>query len=299
MHSPYLSVIIPTFNRATQLENCLCALEGQTLSPESFEIIVVDDGSTDYTEKLIKKWRVAWPSLKALHQENAGQGRARNLALHEAQGQIILFIGDDIYGSPEFLQNHVRFHQDHPEKEAACLGLTEWDQSQPVTPFMKWLTHGGPQFAYKNLTPHEEASFWYFYTSNLSLKKELLLEDSFDPDFRAYGFEDIELGYRLTKKGLKLIYVPEALAVHDHPMEESSLKKRMMNVGKSAILFQKKQPDLKVLPQGAKKIILRILSAWPLIGLLWLLKTLVPPLFQRPYWYLLSKRYFFQGMDRI
>lgn len=286
--SPFLSIIIPTYNRADKLEKCLRALRAQSLASESFEVLVVDDGSTDSTPQLLKKWAGKWKNLKYLHQKNAGQGNARNKALKEARGQVVLFIGDDIYPQEGFLAKHVEFHQEHPEKEYACLGLTEWDPTQEITPFMEWLTHGGPQFAYHKLQAEEEASFWYFYTSNISLKKELLLKDSFDPDFKAYGWEDIELGYRLTQKGLKLIYKPEALAYHDHFMEEASLKKRMFGVGETARLFQKKQPAVAVMPKSLKKTILRIVSSWPFIALSF-------P-FKRLHWYLLSKRYFLQGI---
>lgn len=299
MHNPYISVVIPTYNRVEKLEKCLRALQGQTLSQDSFEVIVVDDGSTDTTQKLLNQWEEDWPLLKTIHQNNAGQGKARNKAIGEASGQIILFIGDDIYGSQNFLQEHVKFHQKNPEKELACLGLTNWDETSEITPFMEWLTNGGPQFAYNNLIPNEETDFWHFYTSNISIKKELLEKDSFDPDFKAYGFEDIELGYRLAKKGMKIIYTPGALAVHDHFMEESSLKNRMINIGKSAVLFQKKQKELQVLPRGPKKIILRTLSTWPIISIFWILKNIIPSLFRKYYWYILSKRYFFQGVDHV
>ncbi|MFA5788375.1 MAG: glycosyltransferase family 2 protein [Candidatus Gracilibacteria bacterium] len=291
MSEPFLSVIIPTYNRAEKLEKCLRALRGQSLASESFEILVVDDGSTDSTPQVLKQWAREFPGLIALHQKNAGQGNARNKALKEARGQVVLFIGDDIYTQEGFLAEHVQFHQEHPEKEYACLGLTEWDPSQKITLFMEWLVQGGPQFAYHQLQPGGEASFWYFYTSNLSLKKDLLLKDSFDPDFRAYGWEDIELGYRLTQKGMKLLYKPEALAYHDHFMEEASLKERMIGVGKSALLFQKKQPAVAVVPTGFKKIILRLISSWPMLALSF-------P-FKRFYWYLLSKRYFLQGIRSI
>ncbi|OGJ45039.1 hypothetical protein A3J23_00440 [Candidatus Peregrinibacteria bacterium RIFCSPLOWO2_02_FULL_48_14] len=295
---PYLSVIIPTYNRSDKLEKCLRALQGQTLSQDSFEVIVVNDGSSDDTEKLLTRWKEAWPLLKILHQKNSGQGIARNHALSKAEGQIILFIGDDIYCAPDFLKKHTDFHQENPGTNFACLGLTVWDPAQPISPFMDWLTSGGPQFAYHHLSPQEEASFWYFYTSNLSLKKEFLAEERFDSDFKAYGFEDIELGYRLFKKGLKLVYCPEALALHDHPMEEGSLKKRMQNIGASALIFQSKAPEISVVPRGFKKLLLKLASSFPVLGFFWIAKSLFPALAQRKYWVLLSKKYFLKGLSR-
>lgn len=299
MHDPYFSVIIPTHNRAEKLGNCLRALKAQTLSPESFEVIVVDDGSQDDTGRILKEWATSWPTLRVVHQKNAGQGNARNHGIQIAVGQIVVFLGDDIYAQPDFLEKHSDFHQEHPGKEWAALGLTVWDPSELVTPFMKWMTHGGPQFAYHHLKPHEEASFWYFYTSNLSLKHELLMEDRFDPAFRGYGWEDIELGYRLSQKGLKLVFLPEALALHDHFLEESSLKARMTSIGESAVLFQKKYPEVSVIPKGIIKWALMFSSSWLILAFLHFLKILIPRFVQRYYWYLLSKRYFFKGLRSI
>ncbi|MFA6024671.1 MAG: glycosyltransferase family 2 protein [Candidatus Gracilibacteria bacterium] len=296
--APFLSVIIPTYNRAEKLEKCLHALREQSLASESFEVLVVDDGSTDSTPKVLERWAKDWNNIKHLHQENAGQGNARNKALRQAQGQVILFIGDDIYGSPDFLLKHTEFHREHPEKEFACLGLTEWDPSQEITPFMEWLTHGGPQFAYHHLKPMEEVSFWYFYTSNISIKKDLLEKESFDPDFKVYGWEDIELGYRLSQRGMKLMYKPEALAHHDHFMSEDSLKDRAFKIGKSAVLFQKKQPAVPVLPSGLKKSVLTVLSSKPILALSFLLKTIFPPL-KKMHWFLINKHYFLQGIRSI
>ncbi len=289
MLKPYITVIIPTFNRADKLQLCLESLQNQSLQDEAYEVIVVDDGSNDSTPKLLKKWTAQWPRLRALHQKNAGQGSARNNALKVASGQIILFIGDDIYASHNFLLEHAHFHQENPSENFACLGLTEWYGE--VTPFMEWLTNGGPQFAYHHLDSGKPARFWYFYTSNLSIKKSKLGPQPFDSDFRAYGWEDIELGFRLEKMGLELIYTPQALAYHDHFTEESSLKKRMHCVGKTAVLFQKKQPELNVLPTGFKKLILKTITLWPFLQLS------IP--FKRIHWYLLSKRYFLQGIESI
>jgi glycosyltransferase involved in cell wall biosynthesis len=297
MHSPYLSVIIPTYNRAEKLDRCLAALRSQDLATESFEVLVVDDGSSDSTPELLKKWAGEWSSLKVLSQKNSGQGVARNKALKQARGQVILFIGDDIYAGKNFLKAHLQFHQDSPQLEAAALGLTEWEE--PVTPFMHWLTHGGHQFAYCKLTAHEEASFWFFYTSNISLKKDFLGARPFDPTFKAYGWEDIELGYRLSKKNLQLMYIPEACATHDHFMEEASLKDRMQKIGRSAVKFQKHHKDLHVLPSGLKKLTFLLIGSAPSIAGLFLLKSFIPSIFSRYYWYALMKRYFLQGIRGI
>lgn len=288
---PYLSVIIPTYNRSEKLDKTLGYLHDQSLSSESYEIIVVDDGSTDDTSRLLKKWTKESSRVQSLYQKNAGQGVARNLGIKKARGEVTLFMGDDIYATRDFLLTHVRFHQDHPEESTACLGLTEWEE--PATPFMQWLTHGGPQFAYDQLTSQEKANFWFFYTSNISLKTSLLKKEHFDENFKGYGWEDIELGYRLEKKyQLDLVYQPAALATHEHPMEEKDLERKMKAIGKTALTFQKKHPELQVVPRGFKKIIFVLISSLPLV---WLCRLMSKKL----YWYALSKRYFLQGVSSL
>lgn len=286
---PYLSIVIPTYNRAGKLDKTLAYLHEQTLNPDSYEIWVVDDGSSDETQIVLKHWEKRSPRVHSLQQKNAGQGVARNLGLAHTEGEIVLFIGDDIYATSHFLEEHVRFHKENPEPEKACLGLTEWWPNSEITPFMEWLVNGGPQFAYHQLLAQKPASFWYFYTSNISLKKNFLGVKPFDESFKGYGWEDIELGYRLSKKGLKLIYTPTALAHHEHPMEENELKKKMFAIGKSAKLFQKKHPELKVIPTGIKRTLLRCIGR-------------IAPLFffkKTWYWYALSKRYFLEGLMEL
>lgn len=271
LSQPHLSIIIPTFNRAGHLNETLKRLHEQSLSKEFYDIWVVNDGSTDSTRKLLEIWTQKSPLVHALHQKNSGQGTARNHALkaikkaERKQGsgknriELILFIGDDIYGTKDFLKEHVEFHQKHPEENTACLGLTEWDSSEPVTEFMKWLVTGGPQFAYHRLHAEQELSFWYFYTSNVSLKKSLLKNAHFDEDFKTYGWEDVELAYRLqTKHHLKLIYQPKALAFHNHFMKEEDLAKKNVEHRKNGTPLSKKTPHCKSASSRGKTYFLKI-----------------------------------------
>ena len=296
---PFLTVIIPSYNRAEKLSECLARLSRQSLAQEAYEIIVVDDGSTDNTSDVLKAWEERSENLHVLTQKNQGQGIARNKAIQVARGQIILFIGDDIYASENFLEKHVIFHKEHPEENFACLGLTEWDPNHEITPFMEWMTDGGYQFNYSKLQAGQEASFWFFYTSNLSLKKSLLQKHPFDTDFKGYGWEDTELGLRLTKKeNLKLIYTPQALAHHDHLLKEEDLSKKMTSLAKNAKIFKAKHPELKVIPSGFKKLVLLTLSSLPFRAFLRALKPFSKHA-QKAYWYLSAKHYFLKSLRSI
>lgn len=296
---PFLTVIIPSYNRAEKLSECLERLSKQSLAKESYEIILVDDGSTDNTSEVLKVWKERSENLHVLTQKNQGQGTARNKAIQVARGHIVLFIGDDIYASKTLLEEHVRFHKVHPEENFACLGLTEWDPDHEITPFMEWMTNGGYQFNYSRLRPNQEASFWFFYTSNLSLKKSLLQKHRFDTDFKGYGWEDTELGLRLTKKeDFKLIYTPNALAFHDHLLKENDLSKKMTSLAKNAKIFKAKHPEVQVIPSGFKKLVLSTISSFPFRAFFKMFKPFSKHA-QKAYWYLLAKHYFLKSLRSI
>lgn len=300
MKTPSLTVIIPTYNRSSILDECLSRLYRQSLSKDDYEVIVVNDGSSDKTKDILNSWEKKWSSLSAIHQKNAGQGSARNRGIKQAKGNIVLFIGDDIYADEKFLETHLNFHKSHSEVNMACLGLSVWDPSKPINAYMKWLVHGGPQFSYHKLKSGNEASFWYFYTSNISLKKSLLDQGTFSSEYKGYGWEDIELAYRLFKSAkLKIIFIPEALAYHDHLMKERDLKKRMISIGKNSYIFQKQHPELNIVPTGIKKFSLNIIGSLPVRLILGALKYIIPYFGKRFYWYALSKHYFMQGIRSV
>jgi len=294
MQTPFFTVIIPTFNRAEILDRNLEALNKQTIPQSEIQIIVVNDGGNDKTDEVTSKWSKIFKNLKYIKQQNLGQGIARNNALKYAEGELILFIGDDIILEENALEEHRKIHEKHPELNVAVLGFTTWHPEIKVTPFMKWLTEGrkgGPQFAYDMLENKKTADYRFFYTSNLSLKKSILVKHQFDPDFKNYGWEDIELGYRLTKKeNLKIYYNKSAIGYHYHEIDESSLEHRMISIGKSAKIFQKKHPELKILPSQYKKIIFQVITSTPFL-------TFVKIVNKNFYYYCLSKKFLLKGIE--
>lgn len=302
-----ISVIIPTYNRASILKKCLNALSDQTFGKENFEAIVADDGSSDQTSEIVKEFRTRIPNLIYLKQKKQGQGIARNSGIKHASGKIVILIGDDILVTPNFLVEHLKAHQDHPEENAAVLGLIKWHPELLITPFMKWLTnsssilgkYGGHQFGYEKLQGKKTADYNFFYTSNLSLKKSLLQKYPFDPEFKKYGWEDIELGYRLTKEaGLKLYYHPQALAYHYHQMEEKNLVPRMRMIGQSAWIIQRKYPELLKVPPLWKQLIFGSFSNFLVLGILKIIKTISRNRICNFYYYAFSKKYFLQGLKK-
>ncbi len=293
-----LSVVIPTHNRSDILRRCLQALAAQNLPKNNFEVIVVDDGSKDDTRKTAQAFQKKFARFVYLHQKNQGQGIARNHGVQYAKGEIVVFIGDDIMALEDFLAEHLRFHLRHNLENEAVLGFTAWHPKNTISPFMNWLTNGssvfgrfgGHQFAYEKLRGKKEADFNFFYTSNISLKRSLVDKYPFDPAFSGYGWEDIELGYRLYRREkLKIYYNAQAIGYHDHVMTEDSLAGRMRAIGKSAWIFQRKYPELKKVPSPGKHFVFWLLA-----------NPLALRFFSRTdrnlYYYALSKKYFLEGL---
>jgi glycosyltransferase involved in cell wall biosynthesis len=245
-----VGVVIPTYQRPAALLECLRHLEAQTW--KAFEVIVVDDGSEDDTRAVVEAYQAGSSlRLRYLWQENAGPARARNHAVSQLLAEICILIGDDIFASPQFVEHHLEFHRDHAEKEAVAVGLTRWcETGQTVTPFMRWLDTDGMQFGYGDLRRGAQPDWKHFYTSNLSLKTAYLRQNQFDERFRRAAMEDIELGYRMQKQaGLKMYFLPDAVADHLHETDYVKACHRMIHVGAGAYVngslwpeFQRRRP---------------------------------------------------------
>jgi len=263
--SPYpIGVIIPTYNRSEALLTCLRHLERQTWT--DFEVVIVDDGSTDSTPRLLEEYQHQTVlHLCCIRQDNGGPARARNTAIAALQASICVMIGDDIFASPDFVSKHLELHRQRPEIHVAGLGLTRWsDTGQRVTNFMRWLDESGVQFAYNDLLRGTTPDWKYFYTSNLSLKSQLLRENPFNELFPKAAAEDIELGYRLERQGaLEVAFIPDALAHHLHPTSFRQACRRQFNVGMSMRIFHDLWPDSARPPgnfafrRSLRKLILR------------------------------------------
>ncbi|MCK5471786.1 glycosyltransferase family 2 protein [Candidatus Gracilibacteria bacterium] len=254
------SVIIPTFNRAEILRRNLNLLATQTF--DDFEVVVIDDGSTDETLRLLREFekKVEFP-LRFLTQKNSGQGVARNQGIKISAGEILLFLGDDMLPLPNLLEKHAEFHDSHPADNFACFGLVRWHPEIRISKFMKWLERSGVQFKFQDLKENSETDFWRFYTANISLKKSFLGKERFNENFSGWGFEDAEIGLRLQKKGMKLLFSPEAIAQHFHKISAGSLADRQLAAGRNAVKFQKLHPEISILPRGGKLLAQKIIAS--------------------------------------
>jgi len=105
LHSPLISIIVPAYNRADEIDEFLYSFEKQ--SAKNFEIIVVDDGSTDNTKTVVETHKHKL-DLKYFFQQNKGPGVARNSGMEKAKGDIFVFIDSDCTVPEDYIKNLTR-----------------------------------------------------------------------------------------------------------------------------------------------------------------------------------------------
>jgi glycosyltransferase involved in cell wall biosynthesis len=238
-----VSIIIPTYNNLDNLKLCLRALEGQRYPRTDFEVIIVDDGSGEKIKKdALNYLQNININKKFLQSPHLGPAAARNRGIAASSGNLIIFIGDDIVASENFISEHTRIHSRHPG--AACLGLTLWHDSVKTGNFQNFLAPYGLHFSYHNITDRSNCGYGFFYTSNISLGKYWFEKEKFDENFKYPAQEDVELSYRLHKRGLSIVFNDRALAYHRHVYTEKIFFDRRKQIGEAMALTAAKHPEL-------------------------------------------------------
>ncbi len=240
----FFSVVIPTYNRLPILQKCLRALEKQDFDAtliRNYEVIVVDDGSTDGTLDWIANHRDELPHVREFEQDHQGPAVARNYGVEQANGDTIIFIDSDLVVTSCFLQSHA----------------TALRQGQQQLKTDRVFTYGAVvntcNFDHPESEPYKLTDFSaaFFATGNVAIAKKWLIEAGlFDTGFQLYGWEDLELGVRLKKLGLKLVKCPEAVGYHWHPafnlQQIPKLIDQEIQRGRMGVLFYQKHPTWEV-----------------------------------------------------
>jgi glycosyltransferase involved in cell wall biosynthesis len=241
---PVLSVVIPTYGKPDTLALVMRHLEAQTIPPGAFEVVVVDDGSPDDTMSRLRALSAeSRLDLRAFTQVNRGVSASRNRGVGEARGDIVLLIQDDILATPDLLERHLDLHRRHPETTAAVVGRVTWPPDWKIDHFMHWLDNGGPQFRYHQVCGRTTVTYKHFYTCNVSLKRQALLDNPFDEEI-VYGFEDLELALRLQERGFVFHYDESALGYHHHRRSFEDFRRRQFKAGQSLYVAFRNHPGL-------------------------------------------------------
>jgi GT2 family glycosyltransferase len=208
---PKVSVVIPTRNRCALLAEAIERIESQTVARTVYEVIVIDNDSTDDTRQVLEQKARTYSNLRFGVQEKPGAAATRNAGLRLANGDVILFIDDDVQAESDLVQAHLDCHHENPNVSVIGAVIMPWDNTSD--PFLRYLRDHRILNPY---TPSKGAlDFSYYHTCNVSTPTQTLLNvGGFNENFNVYGMEDIELGYRLEKADCRMVFAPKARALH-------------------------------------------------------------------------------------
>lgn len=260
----FFSVVIPTYNRKPILEKCLRALEQQQFDADAiagYEVVVVDDGSTDGTVDWLQANASTFPHVCLFQQDHQGPAAARNLGVEKASGDTIIFIDSDLVVTKTFLQAHAKGLQSSQRSAVSGQPLKQTPNASPASsafpPPSPVFTYGRvintANFDDPTAEPYKITDFSaaYFATGNVAIARVWLEKAGlFDTRFQLYGWEDLELGVRLKQLGLTLIKCPDAVGYHWHPPfaldQLPNLIDKEIQRGKMGVLFYQKHPTWNV-----------------------------------------------------
>lgn len=214
------SVIIPAYNAGRTIGKCLEALLDQSVTASSYEIIVVDDGSTDNTAKIVQRYE----SVCLLSQPRQGPAAARNLGVGQAGGEIFLFTDADCAPARTWIEETVKPFE-NPEI-VGVKGAYQTRQKELIPRFV--------QIEYENKYDKMKKDRYIDFVDTYSAGyRRAVFEDcgGFDPVFSIAAGEDIEFSHRLAERGYKMVFAPRAIVYHQHPDSLSKYLRRKFNVG--------------------------------------------------------------------
>lgn len=234
----FISVIVPSFNRRSEIEGLLTSLDQQELPKDEFEVIIVDDGSTDdtseYVAKIIETKRL---QIQFIRQDHKGPGAARNLGMENARGDVFVFIDSDCTAPPDWLSVIKVAFDDDPELRA----FGGRDDALPDFPplllainysMTSFLTTGGMRGGKK-----KRLAKFYPRSFNMGLHRTLYEKIGGFGSLR-HG-QDIEFSNRIIKSGEKVAYLRDSVVFHKRRTSLRTFFRQVFNWGVARINLYK------------------------------------------------------------
>jgi glycosyltransferase involved in cell wall biosynthesis len=232
----FVSIIIPTFNGAARIGHCLDALLPQTIGRD-VEILVIDDGSTDNLAEIVSRYGRA--GVRFITQRNGGPASARNRGAAEAQGPIILFTDDDCVPMPGWLDAMTR-----PFEDAAVVGVKGAYRTRQKSPVARFVQIEYED-RYRKMAALAHIDFIDTYSAGF--RRDNFLEmTGYDTSFPVACAEDVELSYRMSARGWKMLFVPDAIVYHTHPDSLARYLRKKYKFAFWRVLALRKNPSKAV-----------------------------------------------------
>jgi len=226
-----ISIIIPTFNSAKVLKTCLESLTNQTVSGEAYEVIVVDDGSTDETKEVVARYPV-----KYIYQENRGPAVARNNGVNHAQGEIVLFTDADCDPQSNWVEEMVKPMSD--KQVVGAKGVYKTHQKEIIAR----LVQIEYEHKYERMKKFKYIDFIDTYSAGY--RKDIFAKyGGFDERYPKASVEDQEFSFRLFRDGYKMVFNPAAVVYHRHSARLMDYLKKKYKIAFWKAFLLKRHPE--------------------------------------------------------
>lgn len=233
------SIIVPTYRGVERLPCLLDALAAQQRGTPAFEVILVIDGVDDGSAALAEaERRVAVRHI--LFPQNQGRVAALNAGFDAAQGRVLIRCDDDLVPAPDYVAQHVAAHA---SGERGVIGLyrNEFRHTAYATVYGRDADERFRRDAYA--TPSDRT--WRFWAGNCSITRDTWKRvGPYDPEYRLYGWEDVDYGYRLHEAGVPVQLAPELETPHRVAAVTTEIRaRRASHSGAARRIFERKHPE--------------------------------------------------------
>ncbi len=227
MNAPTISIIIPAYNAKNTISSCLTAVLHQTISKERYEVIVVDDSSTDNTKEIVQ----SFPDIKCITISHGGPALARNAGAKAAIGELLAFTDADCAPNPDWLEKMTEQFVD--SSIMGVKGTYKTNQDNLVARFVQ-IEY---EYKYERMAHLHSIDFIDTYAAayrNVIFQKN----GGFKPLFTVPSVEDQEFSFRLARKGYRLVFKRDATVnhIHDETIKQYFLRKKNIGFWKAIML---------------------------------------------------------------
>jgi GT2 family glycosyltransferase len=245
----YATIVVSAYNRLDALKLCLTALRHQTIDYDKYEIILVDDCSTDGTKDYIDDNLPNLSNIKYIrHQVNQGLASARNSGIMSARGEYIILLDCDIIPEPDFIENFLLYHMKYPNEKVVVIGNLSFDKTfthkNNIAYFAQSRYLGFRTKRELAKIDYANLSTRYFAGGIASIPHSTVKEVGlFDSTFKYYGGEDTDYGIRLGNQGVRLIFGASVKASHHDPVFLEKYKNKRIEAAREGFkIMLKKHP---------------------------------------------------------
>lgn len=203
-----------------------------------------DDSTIDSIVKTIADDTPNDFNFHYFHMSKGGRAAARNYGIKHAQAKILVLYASDFIATPELLAHHLRLHEQDSDSKLVGIGPALFSSKLEMTPFMRWLEQSGAIFGVPFSATNSTIPKEFFYGGNTSIEKDLLNEvGPFDEQLPYHSVDDYEMGRRLFERGMRTVFLPEALAYHDDQILMHERRRAIKESGASMAILESKDPS--------------------------------------------------------